>query len=246
MPVTRQGTNDAMTPESIQAMIDRAIQRNSTHTQDDASQSSGEGLRRPMQPARVCSYTDFMKCQPLKFKGTEGITQNSFAVAIELANEEKVDDSSETINNAKRSKIYHGVIICNEKEDCSHVSFWKRDVNFSRQWKQPKDLPVTTADSIEGLLDSKVNDKLIKRMEIIRYPSQGKANVVADALSRKEWSRPLRVRALVMTMGLNLPKKILAKHPDRSIEAETQCLEMSEAIYAQKRTSQKGKVGTRA
>nr|GFA73482.1 hypothetical protein [Tanacetum cinerariifolium] len=52
MPVTRQGTNDAMTPESIQAMIDRAIQRNSTHTQEDASQSSGEGLRRPVQPAR--------------------------------------------------------------------------------------------------------------------------------------------------------------------------------------------------
>nr|GFA66495.1 hypothetical protein [Tanacetum cinerariifolium] len=73
MPVTRQGTNNAMTPDSIQAMIDRAIQRNSTHTQDDASQSSGEGLRRPVQPARVCSYTDFMKCQPLNFKGTEGV-----------------------------------------------------------------------------------------------------------------------------------------------------------------------------
>nr|GEV89074.1 reverse transcriptase domain-containing protein [Tanacetum cinerariifolium] len=55
------------------SMIDRAIQRNSTHTQDDASQSSGEGLRRPVQPARVCSYTDFMKCQPLNFKGTEGV-----------------------------------------------------------------------------------------------------------------------------------------------------------------------------
>ncbi|GJU06787.1 hypothetical protein Tco_1123217 [Tanacetum coccineum] len=73
MPVTRQGTNDAMTPESIQAMIDRAIQRNSTHTQDDASQNSGRGLRRPVQPARVCSYADFMKCQPLNFKGTEGV-----------------------------------------------------------------------------------------------------------------------------------------------------------------------------
>nr|GEV17083.1 putative reverse transcriptase domain-containing protein [Tanacetum cinerariifolium] len=73
MHVTRQGTNDAMTPESIQAMIDRAIQRNSTHTQDDASQSSGGGLIRLVQPARVCSYTNFMKCQPLNFKGTEGI-----------------------------------------------------------------------------------------------------------------------------------------------------------------------------
>nr|GEX86923.1 putative reverse transcriptase domain-containing protein [Tanacetum cinerariifolium] len=36
-----------------------------------------------------------------------------------------------------------------------------------------------------------------------------KANVVADVLSRKERSKPLRVRALVMTIGLNLPKQIL-------------------------------------
>nr|GFC65140.1 reverse transcriptase domain-containing protein [Tanacetum cinerariifolium] len=39
--------------------------------------------------------------------------------------------------------------------------------------------------------------------------SQGKANVVADALSRKEREPPLRVRALVMTIGLDLPRKIL-------------------------------------
>nr|GEU36859.1 putative reverse transcriptase domain-containing protein [Tanacetum cinerariifolium] len=44
----------------------------------------------------------------------------------------------------------------------------------------------------------------------------GKANVVADALSRKEWSRPLRVQALVMKLCLNLPKKIL--------EAQTKAL----------------------
>ncbi|GJU42590.1 putative reverse transcriptase domain-containing protein [Tanacetum coccineum] len=37
----------------------------------------------------------------------------------------------------------------------------------------------------------------------------GKANVVADALSRKEWIEPLRVRALVMTIGLDLTKRIL-------------------------------------
>ncbi|GKD39801.1 putative reverse transcriptase domain-containing protein, partial [Tanacetum coccineum] len=42
----------------------------------------------------------------------------------------------------------------------------------------------------------------------IRYHPR-KANVVADALSRKEQNNPLRVRALVMTIGLNLPKQIL-------------------------------------
>ncbi|GJV06457.1 putative reverse transcriptase domain-containing protein [Tanacetum coccineum] len=37
----------------------------------------------------------------------------------------------------------------------------------------------------------------------------GKANIVADALSRKERNKPLWVRALVMTIGLNLSKQIL-------------------------------------
>ncbi|GJR75805.1 putative reverse transcriptase domain-containing protein [Tanacetum coccineum] len=43
--------------------------------------------------------------------------------------------------------------------------------------------------------------------EICYHP--GKANVVADALSRKERIKPLRVRALVMTVHKNLPKQIL-------------------------------------
>ncbi|GKA30546.1 putative reverse transcriptase domain-containing protein [Tanacetum coccineum] len=42
----------------------------------------------------------------------------------------------------------------------------------------------------------------------IRY-HPGKANVVADALSQKERNRPLRVRALMMTVQNDLPKQIL-------------------------------------
>ncbi|GKE08024.1 putative reverse transcriptase domain-containing protein, partial [Tanacetum coccineum] len=43
----------------------------------------------------------------------------------------------------------------------------------------------------------------------IRY-HPGKVNMVADALSQKERIKPLRVRALVMTISLDLPKQILS------------------------------------
>ncbi|GJY42586.1 putative reverse transcriptase domain-containing protein [Tanacetum coccineum] len=74
----------------------------------------------------------------------------------------------------------------------------------------------TDHKSLQHILDQKeLNMRQQRWLELlsdydcdIRY-HPGKANVVADALSRKEWSRPLRVRALVMTMGLNLPKNIL-------------------------------------
>ncbi|GJT42161.1 putative reverse transcriptase domain-containing protein [Tanacetum coccineum] len=54
----------------------------------------------------------------------------------------------------------------------------------------------------------------IPKVQFLRYiiDSIGKANVVVDALSRKEQIEPLRVRALVMTIGLDLPKRILEAH----------------------------------
>nr|GEV88892.1 retrotransposon protein, putative, Ty1-copia subclass [Tanacetum cinerariifolium] len=43
----------------------------------------------------------------------------------------------------------------------------------------------------------------------LKVEKESKANVVADALSCKERIKPLRVRALVMTIRLNLPKRVL-------------------------------------
>ncbi|GJS16707.1 putative reverse transcriptase domain-containing protein [Tanacetum coccineum] len=60
-----------MTPESVQAMIDQDLQRKFTN--GDGSHSSHGDNRRNVQTARPCFYADFMKCQPLNFKGTEGV-----------------------------------------------------------------------------------------------------------------------------------------------------------------------------
>ncbi|GJT68042.1 putative reverse transcriptase domain-containing protein [Tanacetum coccineum] len=75
---------------------------------------------------------------------------------------------------------------------------------------------LTDHKSLQHILDQKELNMIQRRwLELlsdydceIRY-HPGKANVVADALSRKERNKPLRVRALVMTIGLNLPVQIL-------------------------------------
>ncbi|GJZ11079.1 putative reverse transcriptase domain-containing protein [Tanacetum coccineum] len=75
----------------------------------------------------------------------------------------------------------------------------------------------TDHKSLQHILDQKeLNMRQRRWLELlsdydceIRY-HPGKANVVADALSRKERIKPLRVRALVMTISLDLPKQILS------------------------------------
>ncbi|GJS28762.1 putative reverse transcriptase domain-containing protein [Tanacetum coccineum] len=74
----------------------------------------------------------------------------------------------------------------------------------------------TDHKSLQHILDKKeLNMRQRRWLELLSdydceiHYHPGKENVVADALSRKERIKPLRVRALVMTIGLDLPRKIL-------------------------------------
>ncbi|GJU19903.1 hypothetical protein Tco_1153245 [Tanacetum coccineum] len=63
----------------LQEMIDQGVtaalaaRDADRNTNDDDSHNSETGVRRTKQTARECTYTDFLKCQPLNFKGTEGV-----------------------------------------------------------------------------------------------------------------------------------------------------------------------------
>ncbi|GKB40803.1 reverse transcriptase domain-containing protein [Tanacetum coccineum] len=75
-PVTDPTTTTSVTGAQLQAMIDEGVTavlaaRATTRNGDD-SHTSGTGARRNERTVRECTYQDFMKCQPLFFRGTEG------------------------------------------------------------------------------------------------------------------------------------------------------------------------------
>nr|GEV64754.1 putative reverse transcriptase domain-containing protein [Tanacetum cinerariifolium] len=131
----------------------------------------------------------------------------------------------------KKSKL--SIISCNKtqkyiKKGCQifRAQVMKKQTKDKSEEKQLKDVP-TVRDFLEitkpmtKLTQMSVKFEWTKKAEtafqllkqklysapILALPE---ANVVADALSCKEWDVPLRVRALVMTISLDLPEQILA------------------------------------
>ncbi|GJR89487.1 putative reverse transcriptase domain-containing protein [Tanacetum coccineum] len=75
-PVTPAPTTTTVTEAQLQALIDQGVA--AAMAEAEASRvrngynSNGSGPR-PAQAARECSYSEFLKCKPLDFKGTEGV-----------------------------------------------------------------------------------------------------------------------------------------------------------------------------
>ncbi|GJW08485.1 putative reverse transcriptase domain-containing protein [Tanacetum coccineum] len=69
-------TTTTLTEAQLQALIDQGV--TAAMAEAEASRvrngyaSNGSGPR-PSQTARECSYSEFLKCKPLDFKGTEGV-----------------------------------------------------------------------------------------------------------------------------------------------------------------------------
>nr|GEX01978.1 hypothetical protein [Tanacetum cinerariifolium] len=73
-------TITSMTDAQIKALITQGvvdalakIKANRTSRNGDDNHDSGTGSRWTERAARECTYIDFLKCQPLNFKGTQGV-----------------------------------------------------------------------------------------------------------------------------------------------------------------------------
>ncbi|GJT03808.1 putative reverse transcriptase domain-containing protein [Tanacetum coccineum] len=69
----------SVTNAQLQAMINQgvttALAARDANMNGIDSHNSGTGARRNERATRECTYPDFMKCQPLNFKGTEGVVK---------------------------------------------------------------------------------------------------------------------------------------------------------------------------
>ncbi|GKC39045.1 putative reverse transcriptase domain-containing protein [Tanacetum coccineum] len=108
------------------------------------------------------------------------------------------------------------IVYCDASIKGLGVVLMQREKSGDTIWYGTKCMVFTDHKSLQHILDQKeLNMRQRHWLELlsdydceIRY-HPGKANVVVNALSRKERNKPFRVRALVMTNGLNLPKQIL-------------------------------------
>ncbi|GJZ02780.1 putative reverse transcriptase domain-containing protein [Tanacetum coccineum] len=93
-------------------------------------------------------------------------------------------------------------------------------IAYASPTKDPRERTIPRNDLELGTRSSSVCPEDVETLSVrhqllrdydyeIRYHPR-KSNMVADALSRKERNKPLRIRDLVMTIGLNLTKQILS------------------------------------
>ncbi|GKA99386.1 hypothetical protein Tco_0827323 [Tanacetum coccineum] len=111
------------------------------------SHNSGTGARRNERATRECTYPDFMKCQPLNFKGTEGVVKLTQWI-------EKMETVFHISNCSVENQIkFFTCTLLGNALTCwnSHVRIVSDDIAYAMTWTE---------------LKKKITDKYYPRTEI--------------------------------------------------------------------------------
>nr|GFA57353.1 reverse transcriptase domain-containing protein [Tanacetum cinerariifolium] len=106
-------TTTHMTDAQIKALIPKGVatalaEYETTRSRNgDDSHDSRTGVRRQAPTARECTYSDFLKCQPLNFKGTEGVAGNGNILARAYA--------VGTVGTNPNSNVVTGMFLLNNR-----------------------------------------------------------------------------------------------------------------------------------
>nr|GEZ49574.1 putative reverse transcriptase domain-containing protein [Tanacetum cinerariifolium] len=96
-------TTTSVTDAQLEVLIEQGIAKAlaardaDRNTNRDYNHVSGTGAKRKERVTRKCTYPDFMKCQPLNFKGIEGVVEltrwNNTLAERQAENKQKFDDT---------------------------------------------------------------------------------------------------------------------------------------------------------
>ncbi|GJX03053.1 putative reverse transcriptase domain-containing protein [Tanacetum coccineum] len=178
----------SVTNAQLQAMIDQGVtaalaaRDANRSTNGDDSHNSGTGVRRTERTARECTYTDFLKCQPLNFKGTEGVADLSqwFERMEKFKDTSRNNQNQQQQQHNKRQNTGLGPThrICGKKPIQVELNPFCAKCNYHPRWSIASNVPVVQQswpfahDAIIGM------DWLVKYQAII---------VCAEKIVRIPW-----------------------------------------------------------
>nr|GEY99766.1 putative reverse transcriptase domain-containing protein [Tanacetum cinerariifolium] len=223
--------------EQVEENIEALEAQAATMANTDNTNRNFEPRETPI--ARKYSYKEFMSCQPFNFKGTKGAiglicwferTESVEFIRLTYWNGGRLQDhlnvSQEDINicstshDSGRHQEISGIHSPNILEWRKTTRSPGAVVFALKIWRHylygTKCTVFTDHKSLQHILDQKeLNMRQRHWLELltdydckIRYHPR-KANVMAEALSQNKRIKPLRVKALVMTLHPKLPSQIL-------------------------------------
>nr|GEV79160.1 reverse transcriptase domain-containing protein [Tanacetum cinerariifolium] len=88
-----------------QGVVDALVARDADRSQNgDDSYNSRTGSRRTERTTRECTYTDFLKCQPMNFKGTKRVELALMCGRMFLEESDKIEKSALLLNVKTKNK----------------------------------------------------------------------------------------------------------------------------------------------
>nr|GFA41829.1 putative reverse transcriptase domain-containing protein [Tanacetum cinerariifolium] len=171
-----------------------------------------------VDPAKIESVKDWASPKsPTKISQFLGLAGKDFIVYYDASNKGL---GAVLIQKEKVISYVSCQLKIHEKNYTTHDLELRAVVFALKIWRhylyETKCTLFTDHKSLQHILDQKeLNMRQRRWLELLsdydcdNHYHPGKANVVVDALSRKEREPPLRVRALVITIGLDLSRQIL-------------------------------------
>ncbi|GKF43772.1 reverse transcriptase domain-containing protein [Tanacetum coccineum] len=184
------------------------------NTNGDDNYNSGMSVRRTKRVARECTYTNFMKYQPLNFKGTEGV--------IELI---QWFENIETVFSISNCSVENQIKFSTCTLLASALTWWNshvrtvgHDVAYAMTWKD---------------LKKKMTDKYCPRGEIKKLEAELMSHEESDKIERYVGGLPDMIHGSVVA---SRPKTM-----QEAIEIATELMDKKICTFAERQSKNKRK-----